>query len=167
MSKQRNENQFLMMPYKLLNAGGYVNSNGECVKMNLSDKVIYAHLKNRFDFFKSLGNEYYDTQQSIADMCNMDLKATGNILRKFIEDGLTTVYKKRFNGYPKNVYTYVPNLQLWYKDKKKGSQKAAVFVETLEFDYETPEDFVDTSFDVGYRPESEFNFDNFDKPENY
>jgi len=162
MSKQRNENQFLMMPYKLLNAGGYVNNNGECVKMNLSDKVIYAHLKNRFDFFKSLGNEYYDTQQSIADMCNMDLKATGNILRKFIEDGLTTVYKKRFNGYPKNVYTYVPNLHLWYKDKKKGSQKAAVVVETLDFEYDFPEDLVDSMSDVGYYPENEFDINNLD-----
>lgn len=162
MSKQRNENQFLMMPYKLLNAGGYVNSNGECVKMNLSDKVIYAHLKNRFDFFKSLGNEYYDTQQSIADMCNMDLKATGNILRKFIEDGLTTVYKKRFNGYPKNVYTYVPNLQLWYKDKKKGSQKAATVLYTENFDYEFPQDLVDSMSDVGYYPESEFDINNLD-----
>ena len=162
MSKQRNENQFLMMPYKLLNAGGYVNSNGECVKMNLSDKVIYAHLKNRFDFFKSLGNEYYDTQQSIADMCNMDLKATGNILRKFIEDGLTTVYKKRFNGYPKNVYTYVPNLQLWYKDKKKGSQKAAVVLYTENFDYEFPKDLVDSMSDVGYYPENEFDINNLD-----
>jgi hypothetical protein len=151
-----------MMPYKLLNAGGYVNSNGECIKMNLSDKVIYAHLKNRFDFFKSLGNEYYDTQQSIADMCNMDLKATGNILRKFIEDGLTTVYKKRFNGYPKNVYTYVPNLQLWYKDKKKGSQKAVVVVETLDFEYDFPEDLVDSMSDVGYYPESEFDINNLD-----
>ena len=162
MSKQRNENQFLMMPYKLLNAGGYVNSNGECVKMNLSDKVIYAHLKNRFDFFKSLGNEYYDTQQSIADMCNMDLKATGNILRKFIEDGLTTVYKKRFNGYPKNVYTYVPNLQLWYKDKKKGSQKAAVVLYTENFEYEFPQDLVDSMSDVGYYPENEFDINNLD-----
>jgi hypothetical protein len=151
-----------MMPYKLLNAGGYVNNNGECVKMNLSDKVIYAHLKNRFDFFKSLGNEYYDTQQSIADMCNMDLKATGNILRKFIEDGLTTVYKKRFNGYPKNVYTYVPNLHLWYKDKKKGSQKAAVVVETLDFEYDFPEDLVDSMSDVGYYPENEFDINNLD-----
>lgn len=162
MSKQRNENQFLMMPYKLLNAGGYVNSNGECVKMNLSDKVIYAHLKNRFDFFKSLGNEYYDTQQSIADMCNMDLKATGNILRKFIEGGLTTVYKKRFNGYPKNVYTYVPNLQLWYKDKKKGSQEAAVVVETLEFKYDFPDDVLDSMPDVNYYPESNFNPDDLE-----
>lgn len=162
MSKQRNENQFLMMPYKLLNAGGYVNSNGECVKMNLSDKVIYAHLKNRFDFFKSLGNEYYDTQQSIADMCNMDLKATGNILRKFIEDGLTTVYKKRFNGYPKNIYTYVPNLQLWYKDKKKGSQKAAVVVEMLEFEYDFPKDLVDSLPDIGYYPEQEIDINNLD-----
>jgi len=162
MSKQRNENQFLMMPYKLLNAGGYVNSNGECVKMNLSDKVIYAHLKNRFDFFKSLGNEYYDTQQSIADMCNMDLKATGNILRKFIEDGLTTVYKKRFNGYPKNVYTYVPNLQLWYKDKKKGSQKAAVVIEMLEFEYDFPEDVLDNMPDINYYPESNFNLEDLE-----
>lgn len=154
-----------MIPYKLLNAGGYVNSNGECVKMNLSDKVIYAHLKNRFDFFKSLGNEYYDTQQSIADMCNMDLKATGNILRKFIEDGLTTVYKKRFNGYPKNVYTHVPNLRLWYKDKKKAGQKAVVIIETLDFEYEIPENFVVDLTDVGYSRDYELDINDMDLPE--
>lgn len=148
--------QFLMIPYKVLSASGYVNKHGECVKMNLSDKIIYCHLKNRFEFFKGLGNEYFDTQQSIADVCNMDLKATGNILRKFIKNELTTIYKKPYNNYLKNVYTHVGNLSLWYK--KNG--KVESYIE--EYEYKIPDDFVVDMIDVGYSPEMEINADNID-----
>lgn len=116
MNKEK-QDQFLMIPYKLLRAVGYVKPDGECVKMTLTEKIIYAHIKNRFEFFKSLGKEYYDTQQAIADVCNMDIKSVGKIVRKFMDEGLVTAYKKRFNGFPKNVYTHVPTLVLYYKDR--------------------------------------------------
>lgn len=148
--------QFLMIPYKVLSASGYVTKTGECIKMNLSDKVVYCYIKSRFDFFKSLGKEYFDTQQSIADFCNMDLKATGNILRKFIKNDLTTIYKKPYNNYQKNVYTYVGNLSLWYK--KNG--KVESYIE--EYEYKIPDDFVVDMIDVGYSPEMEINTDNID-----
>lgn len=148
--------QFLMIPYKVLSASGYVNNHGECVKMNLSDKIIYCHLKNRFEFFKGLGKEYFDTQQSIANFCNMDLKATGNILRKFIKNDLTTIYKKPYNNYQKNVYTYVGNLSLWYK--KNG--KVESYIE--EYEYMIPDNFTVDLPDIGYSRESEIGTDNLD-----
>lgn len=158
---QKRENQFLMIPYKLLGAVGYVNKDGECVKMTLTEKIIYAHLKNRFEFFKGLGKEYYDTQQSIADVCNMDIKSVGNVLRKFIKSELTTVYKKRFNGFPKNVYTNVPTLILYNKDKPLILQE--------DFDnYEYPEmplDFVVDMYDTVEVNEYERDFDFDDVPD--
>ncbi len=120
MNKEK-QDQFLMIPYKLLRAVGYVKPDGECVKMTLTEKIIYAHIKNRFEFFKSLGREYYDTQQNMADVCSMDIKSVGKIIRKFTEEGLVTAYKKRFNGFPKNVYTNVPTLVLYYKDNSTES----------------------------------------------
>lgn len=143
------QERFLMVPYKLLNASGYVNKAGECVKMNLSDKIIYAHIKNRFEFFKGLGKEYYDTQKDIADACNMDLKAVGNILRRFIKNGLTTIYKKPYGNFVKNVYTSVPPLHLWYK----GVDVAQEFLD--DYEYVIPEDFVPTLPDIGYSREYE------------
>lgn len=148
--------RFLMVPYNLLSAAGYVNKDGECVKMNLTDKIVYAHIRNRFKFFKGLGKEYYDTQKAIAEVCNMDIKATGNILRKFIKDDLTTIYKKPYGNFVKNVYVSVPPLHLWYKDKPITAE----FVD--DFEYVIPDDFVDTLPDVNYYPESVFKPDDLE-----
>lgn len=143
MNKEK-QDQFLMIPYKLLRAVGYVKPDGECVKMTLTEKIIYAHIKNRFEFFKSLGKEYYDTQQAIADVCSMDVKSVGKIIRTFMEKGLVEAYKKRFNGFPKNVYTKVPHLVLYYKDKGVVTQE---YVDNYEYP-EMPSDFVVDMFET-------------------
>lgn len=141
--------QFLKLPYNLLRSGGYVSKGGECVKMNLTEKIIYTHLRNRYDFFTSQGKEHYDTQKDVADVCNMDIKAVGNVLRKFTKAGLTTIYKKNYGNFVKNVYTSVPELDLWYKGG------AVVHQATGEIEYEIPENFVVNLSDVGYTPEYE------------
>lgn len=145
----KDREQFLILPYNLLRSGGYVSKDGECVKMNLTEKIIYTHLRNRYDFFTSQGNEYYDTQKDVADVCNMDIKAVGNVLRKFTTAGLTTIYKKIYGNFVKNVYTSVPELDLWYKGE------AVVPQATGEIEYEIPENFVVNLPDVGYTPEYE------------
>lgn len=141
--------QFLKLPYNLLRSGGYVSEHGECVKMNLTEKIIYTHLRNRYDFFTAQGKEYYDTQKDVADVCNMDIKAVGNVLRKFTKAGLTTIYKKTYGNFVKNVYTSVPVLNLWYKDKP------VIALDSGEVKYEMPENFVVNLSDVGYTPEYE------------
>lgn len=147
MSKQ--QDQFLKVPYKILRATGYISKSGENVKMNLSDKLIYCHIKNRFEFFTKLGKEYFDTQQAIADAVHMDLKATGNILRKFIENDLTTIYKKPYNNYLKNVYLSVDNLTLYTKNKK-----GVILVQETnldDFDYgDIPENMLEQAPDYTY-----------------
>lgn len=146
--------RFLMLPYSFMSAAGYVKPDGEQVKLTLTEKIIYAHIRNRFEFFKSLGKEYYDTQQSIAKVCNMDVKSVGNVLRKFIKDNLTTIYKKPHGNFQKNVYVNVPPLRLWWKDKPVGKEF------TDDFEYEIPKDFiVDLTDDVGYNANYESELD--------
>lgn len=158
MSKE--QDQFLKIPYKILRASGYVNKAGECVNMNLSDKVIYCHIKNRFEFFTKLGKEYFDTQQAIADAVHMDLKATGNILRKFIKNDLTIIYKKPYNNYLKNVYLSVDHLTLWHKEKGKVVMQQTA---TDDYDYgEMPTDFIVELPDIGYSREVETDLDGID-----
>lgn len=152
----KKQEQFLMVPYNLLSASGYISNEGECIKMNLTEKIIYAHICNRFDFFKSLGKEYYDTQKDIAEVCNMDIKATGNVLRKFIKNNLTTIYKKPYGNFLKNVYVSVPPLKLWYKNKPASVD----FID--DFEYSIPEDFVVDLPDIGYQRECGINIENLD-----
>ena len=110
--KTNKEEIFLKIPQLLINASGYVNNSGDVVKLNLSDKLVYAYMKSRFDFFMSLGKEYYDTQQSVADYCNMDLKTCGVILRKFEDNGVISIVKKPQGNFLKNIYTYVDRMKL-------------------------------------------------------
>lgn len=145
----KDREQFLKLPYNLLRSGGYVAKDGECVKMNLTEKIIYTHLRNRYDFFTVQGKEYYDTQKDVADVCNMDIKAVGNVLRKFTKAGLTTIYKKTYGNFVKNVYTSVPELDLWYKDK------SVLVADSGEIKYEMPENFVVNLPEIGYTPESD------------
>lgn len=154
---KNNTEQFLMVHYRLLGASGYISKDGERVKMNLTEKIIYSHLRNRFQFFKSIGKEYYDTQQAIAAVCNMDLKATGNVLRKFIKNGLTTIYKKPYGNFVKNVYVDVPPLRLW---DKEGILEVEAGIDYYE--YETPDDFIPNLPDVGYSREHETQEDDID-----
>lgn len=140
---QDRQERFLMVPYRLLSAAGYVDANGVLVKMNLTEKVIYAHLKNRFEFFKGQSKEYFDTQQAIADVCNMDVKSVGKVLRKFNKEGLTTIYKRPTGNFLKNVYTNVPHLRLWHKGKE--------LVDKIDdCEYLVSDDFVNTMPDVCY-----------------
>lgn len=152
MSKE--QDQFLKVPYKILRATGYIShKTGEPIKMNLSDKLIYCHIKNRFEFFTKLGKEYFDTQQAIADAVHMDLKATGNILRRFIDNGLTKIYKKPYNNYLKNVYLSVDHLTLYTKNKKGDIVTQTTGLD--DFDYgEIPEELLiqvpDSTYDGMY-----------------
>lgn len=150
----------LMIPYNLLSAGGYVNKQGECQKMTLTEKIIYAHIRNRFLFFKGLGKEYFDTQKSIADVCNMDIKAVGNVLRKFIKDDLTTIYKKQQGNYLKNVYVSVPPLTLWWKGEKPVEPE---IYDTC--DYDKPKDFVVDMPDIVYGEDDSRGVDLFENGE--
>lgn len=151
-----NKEQFLILPYKLLMAGGYVSNEGEYVKMNLTEKVIYTYIRNRFEFFKANGKEYYDTQKDIADVCNMDIKSVGIVLRKFIANGLTCVYKKPYGNFLKNVYTSIPDLNLWYKSETSASVRK-INIDRLDVD-----DFEVNLSNIGYRPETELDINDLD-----
>lgn len=155
---------FLKLPYRLLWCDGYIDENNLKVKMNLSDKIVYAHIKNRFQFFKNMGNQYFDSQQTIADVCNLDIKSVNTIIRKFEKSGIVIVLKQSYGRVIKNVYTFIRDLTVWKRKagEKKNNPRVAV-------DYESffiPEiDFVNDLSDISYSKEVELDIDNFDLPE--
>lgn len=157
------EGSFLKLPYSLLWCDGYIDENKLQVKMNLSDKIVYSHIKNRYQFFKSMGKEYYDSQQSIADMCNLDVRSVNTIMRNFEKGGVIVVLKRSFGQILKNVYTFIRDLEVW--KRKPGEKKNAPRVTV---DYETftlsEDEFVNDLPDIGYYKEVELDIDNIDLP---
>lgn len=107
--------RFLKLPYILLQTTGFVSPvSRQEVKLTLTDKVLYSYIKNRFDFFTKDGKLYFDTQQSIAEACSLDIKTVGNSIRKFTKEGLTDVQKRPTLGgkYLSNVYTNVRQIEV-------------------------------------------------------
>lgn len=154
---------FLKLPCRLLWCDGYIDENNLKVKMNLSDKIVYAHIKNRYQFFKGLGNQYFDSQQTIADVCNLDVRSVNTIIRNFEKNGIVVVLKKSYGRVLKNIYTFIRDLTVWKRKpgEKKNSPRVAV-------DYESfliPEgEFINDLPDIGYSKEEELDIDNFDVP---
>lgn len=156
------EDIFLKTPHVLLNASGYVSDKGEQVKLNLSDKILYLYIKSRADFFKSIGKEYYDSQQSIADFCNIDLKTCGVILRKFETNGVVHVIKKPHGNFLKNFYKRVDDLTLW------GGRGAFEINSTLNKEYITTTATKDTVLtDTSYMTRCDNVVDDYVIPDNY
>lgn len=157
------EGSFLKLPYSLLWCDGYVDENNIQVKMNQSDKIVYAHIKNRYQFFKSMGKEYFDSQQSIADVCNLDVRSVNTIIRNFEKGGVVVVLKRPFGQILKNVYTFIRDLKVW--KRKPGEKKNAPRIPVTDTILISEEEFMHNLPDIGYYKEVELDIDNFDMPE--
>jgi len=143
---------FLKLPYNLLWCDGYVDENNIRIKMNLSDKIVYSHIKNRYLFFKSMGKEYFDSQQTIADVCNLDVRSVNTIIRNFEKNGVVVVLKRAFGQILKNVYTFIRDLGVWRR--KPGEKKNNIrIVADADIVHLKEDEFIHTLPDVNYRGE--------------
>lgn len=152
---------FLKIPYRLLSCDGYVDENNLRVKMNLSDKIVYAYIKNRYQFFKAGGSDYFDSQQSIAVVCNLDVRSVNTIIRNFEKSGVLVILKKSYGRLLKNVYTSISDLSVWTREP--GEKKNSVRIDVDYGSYlVTDKDFIVNLPDIGYSKEVEVDIGNID-----
>lgn len=86
----------------LVQAKGFISfTTGEEVKLDSDAKLVYTVILERNRFFVDNRGAHYDTQESIASLCGVSLKKTGQILRSFIQHGVI-LGSKGFRG----NYTY-------------------------------------------------------------
>ena len=102
--------RFLKIDYRILGLQYIKDTNGNEKLFSLANRVLYAHLKVRFDFFKSRGEKYYDTNKAISTTIGVDEKTVSRGL-KFLQDtGLVKVKKEKWRNLPKNVYEDVTDI---------------------------------------------------------
>jgi len=102
--------RFLKIDYRILGLQYIKDTNGNEKLFSLANRVLYAHLKVRFDFFKSRGEKYYDTNKAISATIGVDEKTVSRGL-KFLQDtGLVKVKKEKWRNLPKNVYEDVTDV---------------------------------------------------------
>lgn len=102
--------RFLKIDYRILGLQYIKDTSGNERLFSLANRVLYAHLKVRFDFFKSRGEKYYDTNKAISTTIGVDEKTVSRGL-KFLQDtGLVKVKKEKWRNLPKNVYEDVTDI---------------------------------------------------------
>lgn len=97
-NNQNTNNQFLQLPYTLLDATGYIGKGGEVVPITLQQKVIYCWMKQRCEFFAKDQREYFDNIDDIADSLKINRKTVMQAIQSFTANGVLIAEKKAFGG---------------------------------------------------------------------
>jgi hypothetical protein len=98
-NNQTNSNeQFLKLPYDVLDATGFIAKGGEIVNITLQQKIIYCWMKQRCEFFAKDGREYFDNVDDIADSLKINRKTVLGAIQFFRDNGVLIADKKPLGG---------------------------------------------------------------------
>lgn len=125
MSKDR----FYKYPIELMKASGFIADDGKIVPMTALAKNVYVYMLCRNHFFvDKLGNQHYETQGTIAEACDSEYKAVGEVIRKLHNHGIIEGVKTKDKGgkYGRWVYTKVKTKLRLYKVSHQGTKENRV-----------------------------------------
>jgi len=90
--------QFLKLPYDVLDATGFIAKGGEIVNITLQQKIVYCWMKQRCEFFAKEGREYFDNVDDIADSLKINRKTVLGAIQFFRDNGVLIADKKPLGG---------------------------------------------------------------------
>ena len=112
------EEIFCKLPRRLMQASGYISpKDGKAVKLSATEKIIYIHLADRVKFFVGKkGGTLFESQETIAEACGVEVKTVGRVLKGFRDNGVVWAKKGKEAGSAHHRYYYTKvdtNLTLW------------------------------------------------------
>jgi len=78
---------FVKLSYELLKMKTYTDYAGNEFKITPAIKLVYLYIKSRFDFFKSSGKDYYDTNKEIGIATGIDEQVVIRAVKELIKMG--------------------------------------------------------------------------------
>lgn len=102
--------QFLKVDYNLLMMNKVLTKDGTEVSLTMNTKILYALMYDRFLFFSTSGQEYFDTTNYLATRLNVTPKTVENGIKLLESVGLVEKRQIVYNNLPKNVYERVKPL---------------------------------------------------------
>ncbi|MDO8336387.1 MAG: hypothetical protein Q7T74_06435 [Candidatus Saccharibacteria bacterium] len=111
---QTQAKQFIQVDRKITRATAYTSPvTGLPVKFDHNMKAVYNLMFDRWQLFKSLNMEHFDTQDYIATETAISLRTVNKIITDFINNGVFKVYSLRSpHGHKKLIYKTINTLQL-------------------------------------------------------
>lgn len=103
---------FIKFPKAFLAATHWISlTTGEEIQFTPSNKILWLHIKDRFDFFTSLGNEWFDNQEAIAAATGSNISTVKRFLADLTKHGYLKTSKKKVWGCAfSNNYTIAQDL---------------------------------------------------------
>lgn len=108
------KSQFLQLPHDILKATHWLSlETGETISLSAQDKILWCWMKDRFEFFQSRGQSWFDNQQAIADATGCDRSTVRRFIDALVKHGYITIIKRIIRGCASsNSYQIVTDLQL-------------------------------------------------------
>ncbi|WP_413728480.1 DUF6945 domain-containing protein [Sodalis sp. RH19] len=77
---------------------------GEKIKIDLSTKNIFSYMRQRYDYFKSQNQSYYENQNVIAVCCGVSERKVRDAIKLLNQLGLLKIYTRRTGTNQSNAY---------------------------------------------------------------
>lgn len=108
---------FCQIPKEMMRATHWVSkTTGQQFKLTGTQKIIWVHMVDRYKFFKSLGNDWFDDQEDIAKNTGCDVSTVKGFIKQLVEHGYMVVERKKLRGFvSSNSYEIIASLQLHNK----------------------------------------------------
>ncbi|WP_052321277.1 DUF6945 domain-containing protein [Pseudomonas fluorescens] len=111
-TQDKHQDAFVKFPKALMAATHWISlTTGEEIQFTPSNKILWLHIKDRFDFFASLGNGWFDNQEAIAAATGSNISTVKRFLADLTKHGYLKASKKKVWGCAfSNSYTVVQDL---------------------------------------------------------
>ncbi|WP_282353048.1 hypothetical protein [Pseudomonas sp. PS01303] len=109
--------EFCKIPKEMMRATHWVSkTTGQQFKFTGTQKIIWVYMVDRYKFFKSLGNDWFDDQEDIAKNTGCDVSTVKGFIKQLLEHGYMVVERKKLRGFvSSNSYEIIASLQLHNK----------------------------------------------------
>lgn len=109
--------QFCKLTHEMMRATHWVSkTTDEHFKLTATQKIIWVHMTSRYEFFRSLGKEWFDDQEDIAKDTGCDVSTVKTFIRLLAKHGYITIKQKKSRGFVhSNSYEVLALLQLHNK----------------------------------------------------
>ncbi|MFJ3006146.1 DUF6945 domain-containing protein [Pseudomonas fluorescens] len=108
---------FCKLTHEIMRATHWISrTTGQHFKLTATQKIIWVHMVSRYEFFRSLGKEWFDDQEEIARETGCDVSTVKEFIKLLARHGYMVVERKKLRGFvSSNSYKILAPLQLYNK----------------------------------------------------
>lgn len=116
---------YVIFPKSLMHASHWISRDtGELIVLTHMQKILWLHIKDRFEFFTGRGATWFESQDTIAEAVNCSRDSVVEFLKALEQHGYLQVTRKVVRGsQQQNTYVIVADLEVTHVPR--AAKKAA------------------------------------------